>query len=518
MIVLGDVSGIQRYLFDVAETGGGQARRLRARSFLVQALVECAALRVLDSVGWSPPAAHFLFSGAGKFILRGSGDPARIEQAFEQLNHDLLHESFGELRLALGIGTGGSDVADYRKAQVGLQRAKAAPWKPTKKWDPGRLVLRPLDKPCPLCRRAPATENEPDPGGGEPRLICRHCSQTYHIGRMLPRARVLILRDGAEEGFSWLGVSGKLSPDNHVPEGSIRAVVGLDGGAPPPGCQPGRFLARRLMTSIPLDTHHHHMPVEFVELAKRATGDSLLAVLKADVDSLGVQIEQRLTGQTELTPFLEFAAALDTFFTEELRKEIARDALWQSIYTVFAGGDDLVMIGPWDVMFRFAGRMRELFGRRFPQLTLSAGLTFFKPKRPVKTAIEEAERLLEEAKKPPKDQCAAFGQVWNWAQHARILESAERIAGWVKSNQMQRGWLHTLLELAIARHGDKPDALATARLAYHVNRNYRRNTDARRWAEDLVRGFDNPAQFDVQYLPAIVRYALTATRTGREGE
>ena len=45
MIVLGDVSGIQRYLFDVAETGGGQARRLRARSFLVQALVERAALQ-----------------------------------------------------------------------------------------------------------------------------------------------------------------------------------------------------------------------------------------------------------------------------------------------------------------------------------------------------------------------------------------------------------------------------------------------------------------------------------------
>jgi CRISPR-associated protein Csm1 len=163
MIVLGDVSGIQRYLFDVAETGGGQARRLRARSFLVQALVECAALRVLDSMNWSPPAAHFLFSGAGKFILRGSGDPDGIDRAFEELNRELLHESFGELRLALGIGIGGSDVADYRQAQVGLQRAKAAPWKPTKEWEPGRLVLRPLNTPCPLCRRAPATEDETDP-------------------------------------------------------------------------------------------------------------------------------------------------------------------------------------------------------------------------------------------------------------------------------------------------------------------------------------------------------------------
>ncbi len=29
MIVLGDISGIQSYLFDAAEAGGGQARRLR---------------------------------------------------------------------------------------------------------------------------------------------------------------------------------------------------------------------------------------------------------------------------------------------------------------------------------------------------------------------------------------------------------------------------------------------------------------------------------------------------------
>jgi hypothetical protein len=29
MIVVGDISGLQRYLFDVAEEGGRQARRLR---------------------------------------------------------------------------------------------------------------------------------------------------------------------------------------------------------------------------------------------------------------------------------------------------------------------------------------------------------------------------------------------------------------------------------------------------------------------------------------------------------
>src|SRR5207248_3181248 len=115
------------------------------------------------------------------------------------------------------------------------------------------------------------------------------------------------------------------------------------------------------------------------------------------------------------------------------------------------------------------------------------------------------------AKEPPKDRCAAFGQVWNWKQHGMILREAERLAGWVRSNQVQRGWLHTLLEFVVARHGDAADPLATARLAYHVNRNWR-DAEARRWADDLVQRFDTVDDATILFLPAILRHALTATR------
>jgi CRISPR/Cas system-associated protein Cas10 (large subunit of type III CRISPR-Cas system) len=42
-LILGDLSGLQDYLFDVAAEGGGQARRLRARSLSISLLAECAA-------------------------------------------------------------------------------------------------------------------------------------------------------------------------------------------------------------------------------------------------------------------------------------------------------------------------------------------------------------------------------------------------------------------------------------------------------------------------------------------
>ena len=89
---------------------------------------------------------------------------------------------------------------------------------------------------------------------------------------------------------------------------------------------------------------------------------------------------------------------------------------------------------------------------------------------------------------------------------------------------MERGWLHTLLGLAEARHPERrtPGDRAAARLfgdgpdQHHVTRNYHRNTAARDWAERLIKDFDDPTHAGIRYLPAILRYALTATRAPAE--
>src|ERR1700722_8625789 len=132
MIILGDISGIQNYLFDVAEDGGGQAQRLRARSFFVQVLAETAALSVLRALQWPLAPTHFLLSGAGKFLLRGPSSPG-VDKCLasnqQTINEWLLRETRAELRLTLAWDdSAGSDAAVYDAAQRILQRAKARPW------------------------------------------------------------------------------------------------------------------------------------------------------------------------------------------------------------------------------------------------------------------------------------------------------------------------------------------------------------------------------------------------------
>lgn len=523
MIVLADISGIQNYVFDVAEDGGGQARRLRSRSFSVQLLAEAAALRVRRTLGWGQKAV--LLCSAGKFTLRGHcTDPGVELLASEQqvIGERLLRETRGELRLTLAWADGrGSDAGDYQAAQRDLQRWKLRPWAPVPgaAWSAAGLILDPLDTPCSLCHRAPGIEDEIDPDRNERRRVCRTCFQNREIGQKLPRARWLMIRDATDAAdLDVLGLGIDVVMNDPDTEGSrALAVANLrEPETRPPWCPSDRFVQRRLMAHVPTDDHG--APVWFTDLAKQSQGDPLLAVLKADADSLGVRFEH-LLNSGGLDAMRELSDRLDEFFAGRLRRELAgRGSRWWPIYTIFAGGDDLIMVGPWNVMVDFAGAMRQWFAEAFRdhKLTLSAGLELMKPKRPIKPAVERAELLLETAKEGEKDQLAAFGQVWPWKDHDAIIGAARQLVAWENAGDIQRGWLHTLLELALARHGDNSDPLATARLAYHVDRNWKKDTPARQWADRLIADFDDRKQLQVHYLPAIVRYALTATRTRGE--
>lgn len=525
MIILGDISGIQNYVFDVAEEGGGQARRLRARSFFVQLLAETAALRVRRALGWNPDSV--LLCGAGKFTLRGSrADTADslLEAEQDGINFWLLQETRGELRLTLAwTDVAESDLTAYQTAQQELQRRKVQPWAPAPgaNWAASRLILDPLDTPCSLCHHAPATEEEIDPDGVR-RLVCGTCSRNRVLGQMLPRARWLVIQDApqaADLAMLGLGIDVVTNDSATIGPGTL-AVANLQEPETCPSWCPGdRFMQRRLMAHVPV--HDDGQPVWFTDLAEtHSQGDPLLAVFKADADSLGVRFEQLLkTGGLDAIQGL--SDRLDEFFASRLRRELAnRTGRWWPIYTIFAGGDDLIMVGPWNVMVDFAGTMRQWFAEEFSDhgLTLSAGLELMKPKRPIKPAVERAELLLIEAKDSGKDRMAAFGQVWQWKDHAAIIDAARQLVEWADAGDIQRGWLHTLLELALARHGEKSDPLATARLAYHVDRNWKKGTPARRWADRLINDFDDRGQIQVRYLPAIVRYALTATRTPGDRE
>lgn len=538
MLILASLSGIQDFLFDVREAGGGQARALRHRSFRIQLIAECVALRLLDVLRL--PAERVVFAAAGKVCIDARGLPsdgvAAVRAAVADMERRLLHETHGRLRLAVALPEPSSDFAEQfergsRDLALSKMRSHSTTAHANGGWrDDTLLVSAPWDADL---------EAERDAA----------------VGRDLVRDRWLTIRraDGADDsgGLDTLGLRVRLGGDEPTRLDGLLSCSNLaEPERAPRGIDRRLFHPRRLARHVPRDERGN--PISFAELAGQARGAPMLGVFKADADALGEALTATLRGSggDALAAMRTFSRSLDRFFAEAIEAETAGPrSRWTSIYTVFSGGDDLLAVGPWDVMLDFAGHMRRLFDQRFGPgaagrsapvpLTISAGVAIIRHGYPIHLAATQADELLERAKgdaapraRQPRDQCAALGGVWKWADHDAVIGSGRRLADWVDAGVLQRGWLHTLLQLSRLRRGEAgPEhagvhpALATSRLAYHVARNWPQSRaggpsapgEARAWIDAILREFDRfdaTPHVETVYLPAIVRYALLATRSG----
>jgi CRISPR-associated protein Csm1 len=514
MLIVGDLSGIQDYLFDVNDTLGAQSRRLRARSFMLQTIADIAAVRLAKAAGWS--MQRLIFSAAGKFLLQGdpltSEQRARVESESRSLSQWLLKRTGARIRLSVGIGTDEEGVlTEYRTAMQELQRAKSRPLALNLVHD-GNWNIRALDPIAPICRacgRQKAERNYQAQDGSI--SVCHACFTDLKIGGHLPTANWLELRNCGLEGDDDLfGLEVHLHSRRPSLTAQTRALFDLNSQEPEVFDDPPT-LRRRL--------GRHTPECDFDALASRSRGAHYLGVLKMDADSLGSVVSSLLDDARDFAPLQRFSKRLDLFFSGTLQEQMKRPE-WRDLYTVFSGGDDLLLVGPWDVAFRFARLTQTEFARTFRDhgLTISGGLAIVQAKTPVRRAISVAESLLDAAKHSGRNRFAAFGQVWEWGVHDGVQFAADLLSRWVEDNHAERGWLQTLLQMT-ERQEQEP--LTAARLSYHVERNYPRSNDRnpdksalRGWIDQRIRDFDDPVTVETRYIGSILRYALMATRKG----
>lgn len=522
MLLVGDLSGIQDYLFDLADQQRGQSRSLRARSFFLQAVTEIAALRLLRAANWQPD--HIVLRVAGKFVLQGSSlddhQQQRVLTEYHNMADWLAEQTGARVRLSLAFGdTQGTLPEQYRNVMGRLQQEKLRPLSATaigkEGWKSSALVLPPIAPPCISCRRQKATSPEID-AEGNLLSLCPACAMYGKVGRELPRRNWMALHStpkAAAYDILGNGVTFHSEPPSPTPD-----MIGLFSlsGQEYPELTSIPVLKRRLARHIPLAAH---VPMDFDTIAARSRGAPYLGILKMDADSLGQTVQRLLENTTNLEPLQTLSERLDQFFAQRLDKEMEKSE-WECIYTVFSGGDDLLLVGPWNVLFSFAYHVRSQFQASFhdQNLTISGGLAIVSRKTPIHRTVEQAEHLLESAKQAGRNRFAAFGQVWKWENHVAIQFAADNLARWVEGNTAERGWLQTLLRMAEQRD---EEPLTASRLAYYVERNYPRPDShepekraLRQWINHRVRDFDLPESAETRYLPAILRYTLTTTRKG----
>ncbi len=486
-----DFSGIQNYVLAVKSQGKAQAKRLRARSFLLEIYEHAALAITVKRLAVSHD--NVLISGGGGFLVKLPTDtsPTKLEELAADLQRMLWEETRGEVHISMGWGNtplSAREQMTYRKRQPDSSVLQAG-----EAWDESSLSQPPLGEPCDVCGQSPGQRRIQDED--ENALHCENCLNARRLGEYLT-------------DWQWMQRS--------KGSGSIQALgVGFE------HVRNRTCDSFRVSRWIPSEGRD---PLTFEEISEKAQGDNRLAILKADVDDMGAKVDEiaRQGSPEGEQPYKQlrcFSRSLHTFFVEKVQNMLEKS--WPLIYTIYAGGDDLLLVGPWNVILDFAGFLAKEFesgpGSEHQPLTLSAGVALASYRVPIRNSVESGEDLLKEAKgQEGKNSCAALGSVWKWGSHDSVVGDGKKLARWIGEGLASRSLLHRLLSLA-----ESNDPERAARWSYQVHRNVqnkRRGAELLGWADRTMHYLESDKQLASE-AAASIRYALLATRRpSRRGE
>ncbi|MFZ1494438.1 MAG: type III-A CRISPR-associated protein Cas10/Csm1 [Candidatus Competibacter denitrificans] len=522
-LLAGDLSGIQHTLFLLAnQQVKGVNKILRARSFLLGMTVEAVALRCRRAFGL--PVFNLIQNAGGRFVLLLPALPevrqtVAILQA--ELDHWLGERYLGELALNLALSPpfGGQALQanQFSKLWGTLNRAlDTTKLQALQHYQTGIQPTSYEQGECASCGKRPARRQEGDTGR------CEVCHDEHRVGGWLPKVSAVSWRNEPPPPGAWtVELPGPLWLTLH--ERPPRTAAGLVSGFrlysgerdTPAGPWPLRFVATyvpRLKEGEPrhplyagLSDEAHEVAVgelkTFEHLAQDALeldgdgsplGKPFLAVLKADVDRLGFLFGFGLRDPTDakkdratLSRYASLSRMMDFFFTGYLQERLRQN--YSHTYTVYAGGDDLLLIGPWREMVVLAADLREQFRRYVggnPNITLSAGLALCKANQPLNRTVAEAEDRLEHAKAAGRDRvCLLDRQPVLWNQLPALLRQSETLNEWLRAGWLNTALVYKVLHFAEERRlAEQPDEQGTinmahidwrARWAYHLARNVR---------------------------------------------
>lgn len=501
-LVGGDFSGIQDYIFDIADLGA--SKRLRGRSLFISLFCETTVHRVLHSL--ELPLLCNVFSAGGKFLLmvpHVEGIEDELNRIRADIEKEMAESFFGRFafllawmpviwkwRDAFGVNS------FYKRAEVlfhSLEAQKAGKHRShltggaASKWEPKAFMAEALyqaytgDSDCKVCRKGPGIriDDEEEPTT----LVCPVCYQDRHVvGSSITSARYIVYRRGAGAMKSKKAVlifGG--ATENNWYSAEMAAALPADGGW---------YLIQRLEdpTSNVLPTTRryiaNHVPrtavgqtLTFEEIAEEGLwqksgeangalyGAKMLGILKADVDNLGLifnkgfekprKEEERFkpSDRKTVSRFLTLSRMLELFFSGWMKEIMAEDhsrkviealgamkgiqvdrlseylnssvCRFDTIYTVYSGGDDLVLVGPWETMIIFSVYLNQEF-RRYtcynPCVSLSAGLAVVKPQYPIRSAIKQADDLLNRSKAAGKNRLTLFSTTVEWERLPELMD------------------------------------------------------------------------------------------------
>lgn len=526
LLVQGDFFGIQNFIFaEGSQTNKKSAKILRGRSFYVSLLTELAALKVMQALHL--PSTSQIINAAGKFLIVAP-NTSEVKRALQSVRQELdawfVRNTFAVS--GLGLVTMEASCNDFLSGQYeelnkrlfeAMDVAKcrrfdlAARKNPVMEADYGNGV-------CSWQSHLPA-DGKPDSSGNP---SCALSRDQIGVGEALVKyQRVLILEGDADirnspsvkvlelpvfgykvafvqdaetsGNFGRLAETGKLLRcwDFSLPERKDQVLW--------QGC------ARRNINGyVPRykEADFQYGGVEYEEgkdvgliklFSDVASVDShdgrgveALMTVKGDVDNLGMIFQSGLSSGGRRMTFAKTAALsreMNAFFSVWLPL-VCREK-YPDVYTIFAGGDDFFMIGPWKETQGLVRTLAEDFKRYVadnPEVHFSVGTQVTKASVPVRVLAEVAEEALSEAKSfEEKNRVVFYGEVVRWDELEDLKAVEAFLEGAAADYGVSSGYLYQLFEILTmaGEETSRPEAaLWRSRLYYRTARLFERQRQA----------------------------------------
>lgn len=422
LLVSGDLSGIQKFIYTIPSKGA--LKSLRGRSLYLDILLEHIVDELLEECHVS--RSCLLYTGGGHFylLLPNTQHVQHILQKAEHTINDwFLHHYGNRLYLALAAVTctadefsakGGGAGAVFRRVSQKLGEKKlcrydvsqlAALFHPQSVYNKGTDGTRE----CAICHTAssvadlrPYGDSAESEDGEE---ACVSCNALFRLGKTALDGNVFVVTEKVipesvplpgltqtyylkalkEEKLTAIAIPKRIYVKNELTLGSVVSTH----------LWMGDYIVR----------NEQQHAIEFTELAQQSGGSresqsiARIGIMRADVDNLGAAfiagfdakydtLSRKITLSRNLSLFFkQYVKDICqgrtangeqgfTLFTGEKKKD-------RKVHVIYSGGDDMFLAGTWDDIVEVAVDLRRAF-KQFTngKLSFSAGIGFFHPSCP----------------------------------------------------------------------------------------------------------------------------------------
>ena len=451
-----DVSGIQNFIYKITEgkeTKPKIAKSLRGRSAFVSLLTNAITYTILNEFELTEANIIFNTGGGGIILLPYLNDTEeKIQKVCQHITHELYQRFHTELTFVYAYETMDAKELELFKSEkalslkVKLDEAKQQKYKDLIDDD---FVFQPLvgNKLCQLCQDHYVTKDN----------ICDICQDIIKISDYYTaHEQFFVVYDFNDTdydcslyidiGFVRIIFLDKI-PTQFIDEDEytyIDAINCFDCGN-----------VKLIANMVPKDKRNILSFEEIVNLLDASFGDRKLGILKMDVDNLGAifafglkqKNDDAYELQRSLSKYLTLSRFMEIFFSKKLKEiclKVSKQLTNRDVnifYINYAGGDDLVIMGPIYGIVKLAYTIHEEF-KKYVQndnVTISGGIHIQNAKKPIRFGVQYADEALELSKASKhKNALTIMGVTVPFDEMKDIFVQVEKYRQYIKNGKLSR--------------------------------------------------------------------------------